>query len=146
LTPPPRLAPLISPAHAAPVAQAPRSVAATGPASSPAVHASGERAVAYGLGAVGLAGLMTGSVFALMALHDRDTLREECPNHDCKNPDSLDAATSGARSEKIANVGFIAGAVGVVASGVLFWHSGRATAAVSLSPQSASLAFSAVIQ
>jgi len=136
---PPRQAPSV------PEQRAPSEAVTTTPSQAPK-NRNGERAVAYGFGAVGVAGLAASGVFGLMALSDRNTVREQCPNHECQSQAGLDAAESGARNETIANVAFVVGALGLVTGGVLFWHSGRATAAVSVSPHSASLSWVGIIQ
>jgi hypothetical protein len=109
-------------------------------------YRSGERTVAYGLGAAGVAGLVTSGVFGLMALHNRNVVRDQCPNHECETQVGLDAVESGARNEQIANVAFVAGALSLVTAGIMFWHSGRASAAVSATPSSASISLQGVIQ
>lgn len=100
---------------------------------------SAERTAAYALGAVGVAGLVTGGVFGLMALNDKSVVREHCPNHECTDQTGLDALQSGARNETISNVAFVVGALGLVTSGALFFHTGRTTTALAVGPSSASL-------
>lgn len=107
---------------------------------------NGERALAYGLGAVGVTGLALSGVFGLMALHDRNTVRDQCPNHECRTEAGFRATEAGARRETVANVAFAVGALGLVTGGVLFWHSQRASAAVSVNLQSASVSWVATIQ
>ena len=109
-------------------------------------HGTGERVAAYTIGALGVAGLVTGSVFGLMALSDRNVVREQCPNHECQTQAGLDALQSGPRNQTIANVAFVVGAIGLVTGGVLLWHSGRTTTALSVSSNSASLSFTGVVQ
>jgi hypothetical protein len=152
LTPPPRRPPA-KPATTKPsppsanVEQlerpAPVSAAKTTPTPS---HGNSERVAAYTIGAVGIAGLVTGSVFGLMALSDRNVVRAECPNHECQTQAGLDALQSGPRNQTIANVAFLVGAIGLVTGGVFLWHSGRTTAALSFSSNSASLSFVGVFQ
>jgi hypothetical protein len=125
--------------------QAPRAVASTLQSPTP-TQPNTERAVAYGIGAVGIAGLVTSGVFGLMALHNRNVVREQCPNRECETQSALDAAESGARYEKIANVAFAVGAVGLVTGGVLLWHSGRTTAVASVSSNSAFLSVVGSVQ
>jgi hypothetical protein len=152
LSPPPRRQPL-EPAPVAPQLPAP-SIEQPRPSAPPATAQLAaapsdrrrERVIAYGVGAVGVAGLVTGSVFGLMAMSDRSVVREHCPNHECEDQTGLDAVESGARNETIAEVAFVVGALGLVTGGVLLWRAGRASAAVSVSPQSASLSFVGVIQ
>jgi len=123
----------------------PAPASATKTTSTPG-HGNGERVAAYASAAVGAAGLVTASVFGLMALSDKSVVREHCPNHECQTQTGLDAVQSGARNETIANVAFVIGALGLVTGGVLWWHSGRTTAALSVSSNSASLSFVGVIQ
>jgi len=143
---PARLAPPVTPQVGEQLAQPPRKEAATTNPNTPSHIRKGERAVAYGFGAVGIAGLITSGVFGLMALHDRNVVHEQCPKSECENQAGLDATESGARNEKVANVALVVGALGLATGGILFWHSGRATAKVSASPNGASLSLVGVIQ
>ena len=146
---PPRLAPAVSPPGSTPPPHVDRPAPSAAVSATPKTTShdrSRERAVAYGLGAVGVAGLVTSGVFGLMALHDRNVVRDQCPNHECDTQAGLDAVESGARNAQIANVALVVGALGLVTGGVLFWHSDRAIAAVSVTPSSASLSLVGVIQ
>jgi hypothetical protein len=107
---------------------------------------NGERVAAYVVGAVGVAGLVTGTVFGLMALRDRNVVRDHCPNHECQDQAGLDAVESGPRNETVANVALVVGALGLLTGGVLLWHSGRTTAGLSVGPNSASLSLIGVIE
>jgi hypothetical protein len=109
-------------------------------------HRSTERAFAYGLGAVGIAGLVTGSVFGVMAISDRNTVRDHCPNHECQDQLGLDAVESGARNQTISTVAFAVGALGLISGGVLLWHARQGTASVTVSPNSASFNLVGIIQ
>lgn len=146
---PPRPAPAVSPGGSAPapsVAQPALRRAVTPNPNEPPNHRSSERALAYALGVVGVTGLVASGAFALMALHDRNTVHDECPHHDCRNQSGLDAVEFGARNEKLANVAFVAGALVLATGGVVFWHSRRTTAAVSVSPNSALLSIVGFVQ
>jgi len=142
---PARLA-AVTPPAAVQLAQPPRNEAVTTSPNTPSHIRKGERAVAYGFGAVGIAGLITSGVFGLMALHDRNVVHEQCPKTECEDQSGLDAAASGARNAKVANVALVVGALGLATGGILFWHSGRAAAKVSVSPNGASLSLVGVIQ
>lgn len=107
---------------------------------------SRERALGYGLGAVGVAGLVTTGVFGLMALQDRNVVHGQCPNHECDSQSGLDAAESGARNEKIASIALVTGALGLVTGGVLLWHAGRATTTVSVGANHVSLSLVGFVQ
>ena len=112
---------------------------------APSPHdGNGERAGAYGLGAVGVVGLVTGSAFGLMALRDKSIVHEHCPNHECQDQTGLDAVESGNRNEIIADVAFAVGALGLASGAALWWHSGRT--ALSVGPNSAFVTFVGVVQ
>lgn len=145
---PPELAPVGAPAAVSavtPYTAQPAPSAANSP-STPTVDRGRERTAGYALGAVGVAGLVTSGVFGLMALHDRNVVRDQCPDHDCQSQAGLDAAESGQRNTTVANVAFGVGVIGLVTGGLLVWHAGRATAAASVTPNSASLSLAGFIQ
>jgi hypothetical protein len=105
-----------------------------------------KRAIAYSVGAVGVAGLVTGSVFGLMALKDKNVVHEHCPNHECQDQAGLDAVESGARNETVSNVAFIVGALGLLTGGALLWQTARTSATLSVGTNSASLVLVGTIQ
>jgi hypothetical protein len=144
VAPPVVLPPSISPGEEVPPPPR-RGVQTVSPRPAPRNNGR-ERALAYGLGAVGAAGLVTSGAFGWMALHDRNALRERCPDHECATNADLDRAKAGSRNAQLASVAFVVGAVGLALSVALFWHSGRATAGVSLGPNSASLSFGATLR
>lgn len=119
------------------------------PSATPTPPTSGryrERAVAYAIGALGIVGLATGSIFGLMAIRDRRVVRDHCPNHECQDQTSLEAVESGSRNESKAELAFMAGALGLATGGVLLWHSGRANAAVSVRSHGACLSLVGIIE
>jgi len=129
--------------------------ASTGPDPSAAVgasagpipsHRSTERAAAYGLGVVGVAGLVTSAVSGLMAFHDRNFVHDQCPNRECQSLAGQQAAESGRRNTATANVAFGVGAIGLVTGGILLWHSGRAKAAASVNSNRAFFSVEGVIR
>ena len=100
-----------------------------------------ERHWAYGVGALGAAGLVTSGVFGLLALHERSVVRAHCPEHQCQDQVGLDATRHGARDETVANVTFIAGALATGAAALLWLHSGRSAVAVQGGANGVALAF-----
>ena len=154
LAPPPR-EPDPTP-DAAPVVVSPELVPSTTEPRGPSVAPSPvpmkptpnhrERIAGIVVGGIGVAGLLTGTVFGLMAASNRDTVRDQCPNHECQNQEGLDAARAGERNVTIANTAFAVGAIGVVAGGLLLWHSERSSVAASVSANASSLSFVSVFQ
>lgn len=153
LSPPNRMA-LVAPSEPAPTSPPQSTIAKSVPIvpvrapnlATPRSRRNNERMAAYTAVAVGSAAFVMGSVFGFMALRDRSIVREHCPNHDCNDQTGLDAARSGARNETIADVAFGVTALGLATAGVLFWHSRRASAAVSVGANSASLSLIGIIQ
>jgi len=78
------------------------------------------RTAAYVAGGVGAAGLVTFAVAGSMARSQYATLRDECAGPCPQRQADIDA---GRRSQTIANVGLVVGAVGVSAGTVLFFMS-----------------------
>jgi hypothetical protein len=151
-----RLAPPLREPAPTPVVVSPKLVPSTTEPRGPSVAPSAipmmptpthrERIAGIVVGGIGVAGLLTGTVFGLMAASNRDTVREQCPNHECQNQEGLDAARAGERNVTIANTAFAVGAIGVVAGGLLLWHSERSSVAASVSTNAASLSFVSVLQ
>jgi len=118
--------------------------AAKSPPSKPAaIHPAGPdhtlAIIAYGVGA---AGLVTGTIFGIATLNKAATLKDACPSHDCPDPASQADIDTGERYGRIADVGFIVGAIGVGVGTLLLLTSGpsrapnrdKASVAVRLGP------------
>jgi hypothetical protein len=90
------------------------------PAESPRAPASGSgrRTAAYVAGGVGIAGIALGSVTGILALGKKQTVSDNCPNHDC-NDAGYSAVTSGKSLALVSTIGFGVGIAGVVLGGVL---------------------------
>jgi hypothetical protein len=79
--------------------------------------------IAYGVGAAGIA---VGSIFGATALGKRSDLDAVCSNRQCP-PTRKDDITSLKTASTISTIGFIVGAVGVVAGTALLVFGGKAT-------------------
>lgn len=77
------------------------------------------RPLAYGVGAVGAAGLLTFGVFALLAKSTYDDLNAACAGGPCPASKSGEI-DSGKTQQTVANVGLVLGAAGLAAGVTLF--------------------------
>lgn len=64
---------------------------------------------------VGVAGMGLFGVMGAMTLDRRDTLEEECGGTNCLDPSYQDTIDEGETFKLVANIGFVAGAVGIAA-------------------------------
>ena len=87
-------------------------------ASNPTTWLSARTAVPFSVGA---AGLLTGAIFGLLALHDKANLDESCPAKRCTGTSQSDVDALHTHSW-IANIGF--GVLVGVVSGVVLWRAG----------------------
>jgi hypothetical protein len=72
------------------------------------------RVPAYVALGVGGAGLAVGAVTGVMALNGAQTVRQECPAHQCTSPGGIDDASRTRTLSVVSTVGFGVGAVGAV--------------------------------
>ncbi len=77
------------------------------------------RTVGFVSAGVGVAGLAVFAVAGSMAKSKFNQLEDECGGTRCSDPKYADTVDSGKRSQTIANVGLVVGAVGIVAGGAL---------------------------
>ena len=94
-------------------------VAAAPVAASSDGGGSGLRPWAYVAGGVGVAGLATFGVFAVLAKSTFDDLNNTCHGGPCP-PDKSGEVSSGQTQQTVANVGLVVGLVGAAASVTLF--------------------------
>jgi hypothetical protein len=88
---------------------------------------------------VGGAGLLTGTVFGILALRDKSTLDASCPGGSCVSPAHQSDIDALHTNSWIANVAFGVGIAGV-ATGIALWLAGRyATPSTTHSAASATL-------
>jgi hypothetical protein len=73
---------------------------------------SGQKTAGYVLGAVGLAGLVTGAVAGYLVLDAKSTVDAECDAEKRCTPEGLDAADSGETFGIVTTIGLAVGAVG----------------------------------
>jgi hypothetical protein len=101
---------------AAPVAASPAPAAP--PAEPAASHGSGQRTIGLVTGGVGLAGLIVGTTFGLIANSDNNDAKTHCPTDSTCNSQGIASTTSALHAATASTVAFIAGgamaAVGLV--------------------------------
>lgn len=98
----------------APAAAPAETARAESPSSRPSL-----RTWAYMAGGVGVAGLATFGIFAVLAKGTYDDLNNTCHGGPCP-PDKTGEISSGKTQQTVANVGLVVGAVGVAAGVTLF--------------------------
>ena len=108
-------------------------------------QANAERTVAYAVGAVGAAAVLTSGLFGLLALREKGIVGQHCPDHSCRDQTGLDAVRAGSHDEKLANVAFAAGVLAIGAGVTLWWHSGRSGIALSGGPTISSVSYFGVL-
>jgi hypothetical protein len=79
---------------------------------------SGRRTAAYVAGGVGIAGIVVGSVTGVLVLGKKQTVSDNCPNHEC-NDEGYSAANSAQHLALVSNIGFGVGIAGLVVGTVL---------------------------
>lgn len=96
---------------------------------------STQRTVAWVSGGIGVAGIVTGTVFGLLASSTWSKAKDGCDdgNFDC-SPDAMDQEDSARTQANVANVAFIVGGVGLGLSTVLFLTDGPESPEVALEP------------
>jgi hypothetical protein len=72
-----------------------------------------QRTLGYVAGGVGLAGLVVGSVTGLLVLDRKDTVDQECPEHDRCSKEGKEAADSGKSLATVSTIAFAVGLAGV---------------------------------
>jgi hypothetical protein len=86
----------------------------------------------------GGAALIASGVFALLAIRERDEMRDACNQIGCHQR-GLDAAQRGDNYVSLANIGLVLGAVGLTTGGMLLWQSAKQSARVQLTTASVML-------
>jgi hypothetical protein len=100
-------------------------------------HAQAQRTIGLVTGAVGIAGLVVGATFGLIARADNDDAKRNCPTDSTCNQDGLASSTSALHAATASNVAFIAGGALTAAGLVLYLTAPRDAAssgALALSP------------
>jgi hypothetical protein len=129
---------VVPPPAAAPAPPAP--APAPPPAPPPVTHGSGQRAAGLVTGAVGLAGLIVGTTFGLIARSDNNDAKSDCPTDSTCSPSGVASTTSAQHAATASTIAFVAGGALTAAGLVLY------LTAPSASPRSVdSLALSPII-
>jgi hypothetical protein len=88
-------------------------------------------------GGVGIAGIITGAVFGIVAYSQNHTASSECPSNTCTSSGPVSLTNSAQQSATVSTTAFIAGGVLLASGAALFFThlpSQRVTASVRLSP------------
>ncbi len=88
---------------------------------------SGQKTAGYVIGAVGIAGLVTGAVAGYLVLDAKSTVDEECDAAKRCSQEGLDAADSGKTFGVVTTIGLAAGAVGLGVGSYLVLSAAPAT-------------------
>ena len=83
----------------------------------PEDRASSQKTLGYVAGAVGIAGLVVGSITGALVLGKKATVDEECSGNVCKSAKGKEAADSGQSLATVSTIGFVVGVAGL-ATGV----------------------------
>ncbi len=108
---------------APPPAQPPPPTAPLSPAPAvppPAAHMSAQRTMGLVSGGIGVAGLIVGATFGLIAQSDNNDAKHDCPTNSTCNPQGLASTTSALHAATASTVAFIAGGALTAAGLVLY--------------------------
>ncbi len=111
-----------SPPSAPPPAE-PAAPAAVSPAPTAAPSAppsSAQRTIGLVIGGVGVAGLIVGTTFGLIARSDNNDAKPQCPTDSTCTPDGYASTTSALHAATASTVAFIAGGA-LTAAGLVLW-------------------------
>lgn len=81
-------------------------------------NGSGRRTAAYVAGGIGIAGIVAGSITGILVLGKKQTVDENCPNHECNDP-GYSAVTSAQSLGLVSTIGFGVGIAGLATGAVL---------------------------
>ena len=110
----------VEPVAAAPAAAAPP-VAPTPSSPAPAHSAGGtQRTLAIGAGAVGVVGVVLGTVFGLKSKSKHDAAASHCNGSTCFDPEGVTLRSDAVSAGNVSTVSFVVGAAGLV-GGTLLW-------------------------
>jgi hypothetical protein len=111
-----------TPTPPAPPAASTPAVAPTLAAPPPEAHASAQRSIGLVTGAIGLAGLIVGTTFGVIAQSDNNDAKNHCPTNSTCNEQGLASTTSALHAATASTVAFIAGGA-LTAAGVVLYLS-----------------------
>lgn len=128
-----------APATPAPSATvAPSPLLSAPPALPPASHGSAQRTIGLVTGAVGVAGLIVGTTFGVIARSDNEDAKKVCPTDSTCEPQGVTSTTAALHAATASTVAFVAGGVLTAAGLVLYLtappDSARLVGRVGLSP------------
>jgi hypothetical protein len=91
---------------------------------------SPQRYAAIGAGAVGLAGVVVGSIFGLKSKSKRDDAESYCSGGECRDPAGVDLREEARSAGNVSTIAFIVGGAGL-AGGAVLWFTGGSSASAS---------------
>ncbi|MBL8719077.1 MAG: hypothetical protein JNL79_24040 [Myxococcales bacterium] len=91
----------------------------TPPPGPPPSNGSGMRAAGFTLAAVGVGGIVVGSVFGLTAKSKWDKGKADCPNNQCKTDEAYTLTQDAKKYGNFSTIGFVVGGVALAAGIVL---------------------------
>lgn len=93
-----------------------------------------QRVVGLAIGGVGLAGIVTGVITAVMAKSATDNMTVMCPNHLCSTPAALSQYNSAQHLTSASDISLIAGGVALGAGAIVFFTAPTSKTVVGLGP------------
>jgi hypothetical protein len=88
---------------------------------------SPQRYAAIGAGAVGLTGVVVGSIFGLQSKSKRDDAESHCSAGECRDQAGVDLREEARSAGNVSTVAFIVGGVGLAGGAVLWFTGGNST-------------------
>jgi hypothetical protein len=110
-----------------------QAAAAAAPAEAPS-HTG-----AYVAGGIGIAGVVVGSIFGILAIGNKSTLKDECTSDKVCTHGSQSDIDAFSRNGAISTIGFAVGIVGLGTAAALFLTSGSTSAEPAPAPQQAAV-------
>jgi hypothetical protein len=93
---------------------------------APAESGGSERSAAFVIGGVGVAGLVTGGVFGVLAIAKKNEVNMNCTGRECGQP-GFDAQSSARTFATVSTIAFAAGAVGAGVGIYLLFRAGSSS-------------------
>jgi hypothetical protein len=101
-------------------APAPAQAPSEPPPPSPS-DGSGQRTAGLVVGGVGVAGVVVGSIFGVMAMGKESSSKTACPTSECSNPQAVSDNSDAKSSATVSTIGLIAGAALVAGGAAIYF-------------------------
>jgi hypothetical protein len=119
----------LAPQESAPALAAPPPRPAPVTPVEPAQGLSSQRYAAIASGAVGLAGVVVGSIFGLKSKSKRDDAESHCSGGECRDQAGVDLREEARSAGNVSTIAFIVGGAGLAGGAVLWFTGGNSTSA-----------------